>query len=190
VAARERDTARTRRAVLDAAAHAVLERGAGVSLDVVARQAGVSKGGLLHHFGSRDELLLEVARDQAEGFYRAVQGAVAPDDHAPGRLVRAYVRVTFDALLEEQGGVDYVLLSAALAAVPGVADVMREDKQRWGAAFEADGLDPQRALVVVRAADGMAVAALYEGGHDASEIEQTRQLLLALTRDTGPLTSG
>jgi AcrR family transcriptional regulator len=187
VPARERDTTRTRRAVLDAASQAVIAQGAGVSLDAVARQAGVSKGGLLHHFGSRNALLLEVAKDQAQQFFQSVQAAVDPADHAPGRLVRAYVRVTFDSLGQDQAAVDFVLLCAALAAVPGVAEVMREDKQRWDAAFAADGLDPQRALLVVRAADGTAVASVYEGAYDGPQVEITRQLLLALTRDTGPL---
>ncbi|NHC46147.1 TetR/AcrR family transcriptional regulator [Motilibacter aurantiacus] len=184
---RERDTARTRRAVLDAAARAVVAHGAGVSLDVVARHAGVSKGGLLHHFGSRDALLLEVANDQADQFFQAVQSAVDPADRAPGRLARAYVRVTFDALIEDTLDVDYVLLVAALSSVPGVTEAMRRDQQRWDAALSADGLDPQRTFLVVRAADGTAVAGLYEGGYDVDQLRRARELLLALTRDTGPL---
>ena len=44
--------------LLDAAERAVLETGAGhLTLDAVAKFAGVSKGGLLHHFPSKDSLL-------------------------------------------------------------------------------------------------------------------------------------
>lgn len=47
-----------RERLLDAAERAVLETGAGhLTLDAVAKFAGVSKGGLLHHFPSKDSLL-------------------------------------------------------------------------------------------------------------------------------------
>ncbi|MFI4880731.1 MAG: TetR/AcrR family transcriptional regulator [Steroidobacterales bacterium] len=47
-----------RERLLDAAERAVLETGAGhLTLDAVAKFAGVSKGGLLHHFPSKDALL-------------------------------------------------------------------------------------------------------------------------------------
>ncbi len=47
----------TRRALLNAAEKAVKQLGSAFSLDAVARTAGVSKGGLLHHFCSHDALL-------------------------------------------------------------------------------------------------------------------------------------
>ena len=63
-----RDAVRTRRALLDAAARTVVVHGAGVSLDVVAREAGVSKGGLMHHFRSKDELMTALADDLFDQF--------------------------------------------------------------------------------------------------------------------------
>ena len=47
----------TRDALLDAADHIVASRGvARLTLEEVAREAGVSKGGLLYHFKSKDAL--------------------------------------------------------------------------------------------------------------------------------------
>jgi AcrR family transcriptional regulator len=185
-----RDPARTRRAVLDAAAAAVGEHGAGVSLDVVARQAGVSKAGLLHHFPSRDQLLLAVAGDLVDGFRAAVEAAVDPRDHAEGRLVRGYVNATFAALAERGPASDFVVVTAALAAVPGVTELLAEDKRWWDTTLADDGLHPDRVLVITRATDGASVAHLYEGELDPARLERTRELLLALTRDTGPLLPG
>ncbi len=54
--------------ILDAAG-AVLRRGGGraLTIDAVAAQAGLSKGGVLHHYGSKDALILAlVARKLAE----------------------------------------------------------------------------------------------------------------------------
>ena len=51
--------ARTR--ILDAAEAIVRARGVpGLTLEAAAREAGVSKGGLLYHFGSKEQLVVEV----------------------------------------------------------------------------------------------------------------------------------
>ncbi|MGC4789763.1 TetR/AcrR family transcriptional regulator [Micromonospora sp. DT178] len=184
---RERDTARTRRAVLDAAARAVVVHGAGVSLDLIARTAGVSKGGLLHHFRSREQLLLELARDLAEQFTAAVHAAVDPRDHARGRLVRGYVRATLDGLGDGSTVPEHVILAASLAGVPGVAEFLQEDDRSWTEALDADGLDPDRARLITLAADGAAVASLYGGGRDPQDTRRLRDLLIRLSRGEGPL---
>jgi AcrR family transcriptional regulator len=181
-----RDPARTRRTVLDAAATTVASHGAGVSLDVVARRAGVSKAGLLHHFPTRDQLLLALARDLTEQFHAAVHAAVDPRDRAEGRVVRGYVNATFDALDDDSSATDFVVLTAALAAIPGVQSLLAEDKRRWDRLFADDGLHPDRVVVITRAADGASVAHLYEGGVDRAQLGRTRELLLALSRDNGP----
>ncbi|MEV0878660.1 TetR/AcrR family transcriptional regulator [Micromonospora echinofusca] len=185
--ARERDTARTRRVVLDAAARAVVAHGAGVSLDLIARTAGVSKGGLLHHFRSREQLLLELARDLAEQFTAAVHATVDPRDHARGRLVRGYVRATLDGLGDGSTVPEHVILAASLAGVPGVAELLQEDNRRWDEALEADGLDPDRVRLITLAADGAAVAGLYGGGTDPDDARRLRELLIRLSTDEGPL---
>jgi AcrR family transcriptional regulator len=185
-----RDPARTRRAVLDAAAAAVGGHGAGVSLDVVARQAGVSKAGLLHHFPSRDKLHLAVAEDLVEQFHAAVDAAVDPRDHAEGRLIRGYVHATFDALSDESAAPDLVVLTAALLTGPGVTELLTEDRKRWDRIFEDDGLHHDRVLVITRATDGASIAHVYEGGVDPARLRHTRELLLALSRGTGPLFPG
>ncbi len=184
---RERDTVRTRRVVLDAAAKVVGTHGSGASVDAIAREAGVSKSGLLHHFRSRDQLLFALAEDIAEQFAATVYAAVDPRDHAPGRLVRGYVNATFEDLLDGSTVPEQAMLAATLSTVPGVPEVLQRDKQRWREAFDADGLHPQRALLIVRAADGVAIAGLYEGDSDPEELRQARHLLLALSRQDGPL---
>ncbi|GLY18120.1 TetR/AcrR family transcriptional regulator [Kineosporia rhizophila] len=187
MAERERDPARTRRAVLSAAARVVAAKGAGVSIDTIAREAGVSKGGLLHHFRSRDELLLAVCEDLLEQFTSTVLAAVDPADRAPGRNLRGYIRASFDILRNEPSPVEHVALVSALSNVPGVGELMLRDKQQWKDLFAPDGLDPQRVLLIMRAADGASIAGLYEGGHQHEELEYTRQLLLALTYAEEPL---
>jgi AcrR family transcriptional regulator len=65
-----------REAVLDAAAALVEGSGAGVlTLDAVAARAGVSKGGLLHHFKSKEALLTAMMARTAEAFETDLQAA-------------------------------------------------------------------------------------------------------------------
>ena len=182
-----RDAARTRRALLDAAARSVVVHGAGVSLDGVAREAGVSKGGLMHHFRSKDELMAALADDLFDQFAHAVEERIDPDDHAPGRRLRAYVRATFDDLEKTQDAVEQTTLMATLSSFPEAARRAQERYRRWNRTLAEDGVDPQRILVVLRACDGASIAPLFEGQLGPEELAATRALLLALAAGTGPL---
>ncbi|PWW24195.1 TetR family transcriptional regulator [Geodermatophilus normandii] len=182
-----RDAARTRRALLDAAGRSVVVHGAAVSLDAVAREAGVSKGGLMHHFRSKDELLTALADDLFDRFTRSVEDRVDPGDDEPGRRLRAYVHATFDDLEAGADAVELATLLATLGSFPEAARRSQERYRRWNETLVEDGLDPQRVLVVMRACDGASVAHLFEGPADPEELSTARSLLLALTRGEGPL---
>ena len=187
MAGQVRDAARTRRALLDAAARSVVAHGAGVSLDLVAREAGVSKGGLMHHFRSKDELMAALADDLFDQFARAVEDRIDPEDPAPGRRLRAYVRATFDDLEKTQDAVEQTTLMATLSAFPEPARRAQERYRRWNQTLAEDGADPQRILVVLRACDGASIAPLFEGQLSPEELSRTRTLLLGLASGTGPL---
>lgn len=65
-------SASTRRCLLDAAAECLSEFGyVEATIEVVAERAGVSRGAVQHHFGSRDELLLAVVEDLGDALSRA-----------------------------------------------------------------------------------------------------------------------
>ncbi len=62
-----------------------------LTLDAVAREAGVSKGGLLHHFPTK-QALLEGLHDELLGRFEAHFNAlVAADPEPHGRFTRAYL---------------------------------------------------------------------------------------------------
>jgi AcrR family transcriptional regulator len=60
------DAQRNRERLLEVAKEAFTEHGAGVSLDEVAKQAGVGAGTLYRHFPTREALLEEVYRTEVE----------------------------------------------------------------------------------------------------------------------------
>ncbi len=125
-----------------------------MTLEAVAREAGVSKGGLLYHFPSKEALISGMIGRLIEGFRDELGREFAKEKaSASGRWLRAYVRVSFAEdrwYLEVSGG-----LLAAVAEDPGLLDPLRrafEDGQRWAV---RDGIDPAVATLIRLAADGL-----------------------------------
>lgn len=173
----------TRRLVLDAAATVVRRTGPTATLDAVATEAGLSKGGLVYHFPSKDALLLALATDQAERFRAAVAESLDPDDEAPGRLTRAYVRTCLDETTDPHGLRDDILLTAQLMTSPDVRALARDDQDRWEADLADDGLPAHVLELVLAAADGVSAALLWGGDLDPVRMERLRRQLVGLTLD-------
>src|SRR5437016_13100169 len=75
-----RDAERNRERILKAAAQVFTERGLGVSLDEIARHAGVGVGTVYRRFGTKEELVQALFMDRIESVAAlAEQAAEAPD---------------------------------------------------------------------------------------------------------------
>ncbi|MBB2921270.1 TetR/AcrR family transcriptional regulator [Cellulomonas cellasea] len=173
----------TQRLVLEAASEVFRTRGTGATLDDVAQQAGVSKGGLVYHFPSKDALVQALVGAMLEEFRAAVHACLDPDDDRPGRLVRAYVRASLSAPDTGEAREASALI-AQLITAPAVADVARADVVRWKDDFAADGLPADVVTLVVSAADGASVAPLWGAGLDDDARERLVDRLLRLTVDS------
>ena len=80
-----------RRALLDEAARITLEQGLSkVTFQAVADAVGVTKGGVMHHFATKDALILEVFYDAMAKFEAEVNAAMAKDPVSYGSFTRAY----------------------------------------------------------------------------------------------------
>src|SRR5215813_897027 len=76
--------------MLDAAEAVIARQGiANVTLEAVAAEAGMSKGGLLHHFPTKDDLLEALVTRCAENWRAYYMDAHAKTAEGPGRMVRA-----------------------------------------------------------------------------------------------------
>src|SRR5215471_13753051 len=86
------DAQRNYTRLLDAAGAAFIERGADdVSLEEIARRAGVGIGTLYRHFPTRQALLEAVYRDQVELLSARADELTGSDD-APGAALAAWLR--------------------------------------------------------------------------------------------------
>jgi len=104
----------SREKILDSAVQVAIRDGIlAMTLDAVAREAGVSKGGLLYHFRTKDDLItnmLEYFRDKVT---RALEARMATDGNPRGRWFRALVQTVFEPA------------SAGNAAVPAPSEMGR-----------------------------------------------------------------
>ena len=66
-----------------------------LTLDKVAKRAGVSKGGLQYHFSSKAVLLRGVCESLKEMFVPMFDEALAHEPVSPKQATRAYIRVCF-----------------------------------------------------------------------------------------------
>lgn len=133
--------------ILDAFEGIVVAKGvSNITLDVVARAAGVSKGGLLYHFPSKAALLDGFASRMLERVERMV--AAAPVD--PAEVVRWYL--TYEIQGDEESTYDS-LVAALHATGAGVDDVINAALDRFRQPLRV--LDPFVAELVRLTGDGL-----------------------------------
>jgi AcrR family transcriptional regulator len=142
----------TRNRLLEAALDTIREYGySGLTLDAVARNAGVSKGGLLHHFRSKEVLIEAILRHLFEEFEARVQIYYKQDTKEKGRLLRAYIRATFE---DDPPPIELAaMLMSALSETPALVKIVQEDFGQWRERLLNDGVPRIRARIIWQAAD-------------------------------------
>lgn len=178
-----RNAERTRRALLDAATHALAERGGTITLNEIASVAGVSKSGLLHHFPTREDLFLAVADHCLKNFRREVFRFIDLAENRPGKTLRAYVRALCGGSTEAACAFNYYPIWGALDGIPGVAEALENDYHEWTELFTQDGLHPDRVLIVRHAVDGLVGATLYAIPPDGEIVHRAREMLFHMIDD-------
>lgn len=147
-------TARER--ILEAAYAIAGESGvAAVTLDAVAGQAGVSKGGLLYHFPSKEALVAGMVDDLCRAFADLAANAARADPDPAGRSARAYLAASAGSLWHSSR---WLALVGGLVVNPDLLDAWRTTVLAGLAADEAENADPVAAAIARLAADGLWVA--------------------------------
>ncbi len=147
------DSAQQTRAKLLAAATEVI-RAQGtqhLTLDTVAKTAGISKGGLLHHFASKNALMQALLEQFLNRFQHFIDQYYQQEPLAPGRWLRAYIRATFaDEPADLETG---WLLLISLAEEPAFITQVQAIYRQFDALALQDGLPAARATIIRFAAD-------------------------------------
>jgi AcrR family transcriptional regulator len=158
----------------------------GLTLEAVAREAGVSKGGLLYHFPTKEALIAGMIAQICVDFDAAIDHELAAEQvPGPGRWVRAYARLSCDVAAQPLD-VLYAALIAAVGTNTELLNPLRDAFARWQRRAVDDGLDPALATLVRLAADGLWFADLMGFAPPGPELRsQVCAHLLALADHTG-----
>ncbi len=176
-----RSTVSTRDTLLAAAAKIVIEQGASrMTLEAVAEEAGVSKGGLLYHFPSKDALIQGMIEHMNQEFTARIWNEYEKDDFGTnqGRWLRALIKATFTSThLELSAG-----LIAAVLLNPKLLDPNRRSYETRQTLIEQDGIDPVLANIIRLAVDGLWFSELLAFAPPAEPMRtQLMDTLLSLT---------
>lgn len=98
---RKKQPVQVRNALIECAASLAVSQGLnGITVQAVARAAGVTKGGFFHHFPHKQALLDAMFDDFLAESEREIDRLIAEDQHATGCFTRAYVMVSFDEIMQ------------------------------------------------------------------------------------------
>jgi AcrR family transcriptional regulator len=146
--------ASTRDKIIDAAMSIVRNQGvAKLTLDEAAKCAGLSKGGVLYHFKTKDDLIRGVVEHLINQCDTLQQSYYDREPEGPYRWVRAVVRTGFDP----HGPASDKLASALLASIavnPELVTPLQAHYDKWIARINADSPNPLLAGLICMAMDG------------------------------------
>ena len=175
----------TRDSLLDAAKRVMQRDGAGnLTLDAVAREAGVSKGGLLYHFPSKADLLRGMV---AKGVDQHERDMMAEAEEAgTGGLACAFLAHALfgphDPDCKPPAEMIWSVLAAA-ANDPALLQPVRDVHERWRGRMVEDGVDPDVATLINLVAHGLFMSEIF--GFDVPDDARRQRLFVMLCRMAG-----
>lgn len=145
----------TRDDIIDAAMAIVRDQGVGkLTLAGAAIAAGLSKGGVLYHFRSKDALvqgMVERLIGQCESVQQRHYDSLPA---GPNRFIKALVSASFDKEGPSTDPVGNAIL-AAVALNPALLEPFQTKYREWLARVEQDSSHPGLAVLLMLAMDGL-----------------------------------
>lgn len=164
---------RTRQAVIQAALTIIARDGPGkLTFDAIARESGLSKGGVMHQFPTKVDVLKALLEHQIHYFDDDAQGVATKTGAGRHETVLA----TQIAKLREVSHQPYSIAHAIVAALveePELLRLSRETSARQVEHIKAEAADPELALLRWSAGQGLLLSAMF-GISPFSEAERER----------------
>ncbi len=145
----------TRERIIDSAMTIVRDQGVTrLTLDAAAKEAGVSKGGVLYHFKSKDDLIRGMVQRLIEQCDQLNREHYEHQPEGPYRWARTLVYACFDPngpAFDPVGGA----LLAAVTVNPDLVAPIQSMYDRWMERIKSDSPDLERAGLICTAMDGV-----------------------------------
>jgi AcrR family transcriptional regulator len=152
---------RSRNAALEAATRIIARDGPGrLTLDAIARESGLSKGGVMHQFRTKEAVLKALLERQMEHFeaFSTRYMAKVSETSANPNLATQLATVREAATSPNSTA---LALVAAMVENPGLMVLPREREMQRVEAIKAEAADPELALLRWAAARGLLLSGLF-----------------------------
>lgn len=137
--------------ILDAANRVILDNGTNaLTLDSVAKQAGVSKGGLLYHFPNKESLIKGMIEQFIDEFDIAIEKKLQKNG---GDWLKAYIHASFESNPDREQ--ISCALFAAFANNPDLLEPLRKKFVEWQKKIEANAISPEVGMIIRLTLDGL-----------------------------------
>lgn len=144
----------SKRTFLLTAANVIIQRDGAenLTLDALARETGLSKGGVLYHFPTKEALLKAMLENWMEGFESSINESLESIPPGRGIWLRAFIKASANEenLLPRNA----LSLLAAIAHDYELLALVRERAEVWQKQATSE-IDPARATLLRLAADGL-----------------------------------
>lgn len=172
-----------RQLILDTAKQIILDHDFhALTLDAVAKQAGISKGGLLYHFPNKDALIkglvAYIFEEVCVNFHKYAEN----DSNKKGKWTRAFIEASKHDL-EHNAALNIGVFVASLLD-PEVSKNISDGYQSILARLEQDGINPLTATIIRLALDGLYYSQmLHIAPLDKERQNEVIQQLVRMTRE-------
>ncbi|MFD6210037.1 TetR family transcriptional regulator [Peribacillus sp. NPDC060253] len=153
-----------------------------LTLDAVAKQAGISKGGLLYHFPSKETLMIGLAQYIFGKFNMQFnEYAKQEDSIEKGKWCRALIEVSkWD--LEHNAELNIGIIAASMLN-PDLSESISQNYQYVQDKVEQDHINPVTATIIRLAIDGLYYSELFNiAPLDDNSREKVIQQLIVMTK--------
>lgn len=146
----------TRQVILNHASRLAVSQGEVPSLNALAAAAGISKGGLMHHFPSRDALLTALVVEGIAEVDAAMQLATGPTETLRTWLKLSIPDETGIALFQSMASIFF----AGKSDHGGIQDLALEATHRWEARLKTELGSKEAARTALLLGDGLLFGAI------------------------------
>ncbi|MBG6226097.1 AcrR family transcriptional regulator [Arthrobacter sp. CAN_A2] len=143
--------------ILQTVRRLAIETGSVPSLGVIAREAGVSKGGLMHHFTSRTALVEGIAVQVMQDLDQALSAAAER-----GTVVETWLRLSSSPEEAALYRAMSILLTDRTSSTDTLLQLAAEAARRWEHLFAVEAGDPVAASIIRLLGDGMLLNSLTD----------------------------
>ena len=178
-----RNSSQTRETIFKACSQILRREGlTNLTLQAVASEAGISKGGLLYHFENKEVLIESLFEYHNNIFEERLEELIAMEGEKPGAFLRAYAKASVEQMVDPENASLYASLFAAEEKYASAHKLMREKYISWQRKIDQSGLDSDWAMLLRFTVDGLWFAEMHRyAPPDPEQRESIMEMILKLT---------